>query len=445
MTFDRNILLERLAQISPAGLTPSRWLVAYSGGLDSSVLLHALTTAAKHTATAPVVALHVNHGLQRAANDWQEHCRAVAAALGVDYLALPVVVDGDAACGPEAAARDARYSALRGCMADGDCLLSAHHEMDQAETLVLNLMRGSGVSGLSGIRVRQEFGPGFLLRPLLGVAVDELRDYAQREGLQWIDDPSNQDLSFDRNFLRTRVIPVLSGRWPSAARGLRRSAQLAAEADDLLADLARIDLASAGTTERMHIDKLQCLSEARQRNLLRYAARCRGLPTPPATRLQQVLQELLPARPDAQPLVRWRGAEVRRYRGWLYLMPPLDDAALPVDAVLSTEEPLELGPRLGRLRLEKCDGMGIPESQARGGLSVRFREGGEAIRPVHSAHTQALRKLMQDEGIVPWMRDRVPLCYAGNELVAVADLWLAQPIAVAGGYALRWEAKPSLH
>lgn len=444
MRFSSDLLLDKLAELQGAA-APRRYLVAFSGGLDSTVLLHALMRVAdRHR--VPVAAAHVDHGLHPDSSGWTRHCCGVAAALGCEFVAREVVVAGSevAAVGLEAAAREARYAVLRDVMREGDALLSAHHRDDQAETVLLNLMRGSGTAGVAGIGAAQLFGPGRLLRPLLGVARRDLLDYAEDFDLEWLDDPANVDTRFDRNFVRREILPRLAERWPAAVRRLQRSAELAAESAALLDDLAALDLANLGTAERIDIAALVRLTAARQRNVLRYAIKSFGLPPAPSTRLQQALTELVPARADAQPLVRWPGAELRRYRGTLYILP---ESAPPGDAAsgrLYPDAELRPGPGLGRLRLEAEAPDALDPALVAQGLDVRFRAGGERLRPAGRDGTRALGKLLQEAGVVPWMRDRLPLLYAGDELVAVADLWLAAGAVAERGYAVRWTEKPAI-
>lgn len=422
----------------------SRWLLAFSGGIDSTVLLHALANAGE-SERARITAVHVNHGLHPDADHWQEHCRDFAETLGVAYLYREVNVDDGRKIGLEAAAREARYAVLQTLVEPGDCVLSAHHEEDQAETLLLNLMRGSGVAGLAGIGAVQPFASGKLVRPLLGVPAEDIEDYAKRHALSWIDDPSNVDTRFDRNFLRREIMPMLARRWPAVSARLRQSADLASEASDLLKDLADIDLAAAGSPGRLDLEVVQALSPARQRNLLRQAISLGGLPPPPATRLYQAIHELIPARADAQPLVSWPGVEVRRYRDHLYILPAM--AAVPQEPLeaLLPERSVDLGPGLGKLALEPNVDGGVAAGLASDGLRVCYRHGGEEIRPAGRGHTQKLKKLMQQEGIVPWMRERLPLLYSGDKLVAVADLWIAAECTGKAGFGVSWRDHASLH
>jgi len=422
---------------------PSRYIVAFSGGLDSTVLLHALCKNTAHS-DVPVVAVHIDHGLQPDSADWSRHCESVATGLGVDYRCLSVNVQLESGKGPEASAREARYTALRGLMQTGDWLLSAHHREDQAETLLLNLVRGSGPAGIAGIGAARRLGPGWLMRPLLEVERAALKSYAEVEGLHWLEDPSNRDRRFDRNFLRHDIVPRLKTRWPDIAARLQRSAGHAGEAAELLTALAKIDLATLGERpERLPVDALLQLSAARQRNVLRFALRQLGLSTPTAILLNRVLEEVLVARPDAEPLVQWPGASVRRYRNRLYLLP--EELGQQPAATAVADRKVELGAGLGTLRFESGIKNGLSEALFNDQLRLEFRQGGEEFKPVGHRHTRKLKKLLQEEGVVPWMRDRLPLLYAGERLIAVGDLWVAADAVADSGFAVHWQQRPALH
>ncbi len=441
MSFTRERLLERLAALRQEAPAPSRYVLAFSGGLDSTVLAHALASSATGV---PIFAVHIDHGLHPESGRWGEHCRALAAGLGIGYRCRKVAVQLESGKGPEASAREARYSALHAEIEHGDWLLSAHHREDQAETLLLNLVRGSGPAGIAGIGAARRFGSGWLVRPLLDVDRAALRGYADKHDLQWLEDPSNTDRRFDRNFLRHEVLPRLKTRWPDIAARLQRSARHAGEAAALLADLAAIDLdALGGRAERLPVGGLLALTRARRRNLIRHALRVCGLSTPTTLQLDRILDEVLPAREDAQPHVSWPGASVRRYRDGLYLLPE----ALPVvpKSVNFEAGSAALGEGLGRLRLEQGAGRGLDPALVAGGLRLGFRRGGEEFRPDSQSHTRKLKKLLQDEGIVPWMREHVPLVFAGDVLVAVGDLWIAADAATTPGVAVRWDERPALH
>jgi len=219
VSFGQEALLRKLAELADLAGRPDRYVIALSGGLDSTVLTHALATAHDERST-PVLAVYVDHGLQKESAVWSRHCAAFAATLGIEFLSVQADVDEHSGTGPEAAAREGRYAVLQTLIRTGDWLLSAHHKDDQAETLLLNLMRGSGPAGLAGIAEVRPFSVAWLVRPLLSVSQRELRDYATEHELDWIDDPSNQDRHFDRNYLRHEVMPRLEARWPDVASRL---------------------------------------------------------------------------------------------------------------------------------------------------------------------------------------------------------------------------------
>ncbi len=444
MSCNAEALLTRLAELESLAASTDRYVIALSGGLDSTVLAHLLaTTRSQHGKS--LLAVHVDHQLHPESASWAAHCEAFAAKIAIDFASEVVCVDIDAGQGTEAAARDARYAALRKHVADGDWLLSAHHQDDQAETLLLNLLRGSGPAGVAAMQSIRKLGNSWLVRPLLGITRDELAAYAAGVDLDWIADPSNDDHGFDRNFLRKEVMPLLQSRWPGSVATLARSAELARDSANLLTELADLDHASiGGTGSRLPVDGLLKLSASRQRNLLRRVAQLAGLPTPAAAHLQQIVDELLPAREDAEPLVSWPGAEARRYRNTLYLLPSFAAAIFDCGQSLDTAA-VTVGPGLGEILLVEDGGRGLSRDAVARGLTLHRRKGGEEIKPAGQTHTRKLKKLLQEEGIVPWRRDMLPLVYCGEDLVAVADLWIAADVVAENGLAIRWDGRPDLY
>ncbi|MBM4220674.1 MAG: tRNA lysidine(34) synthetase TilS [Gammaproteobacteria bacterium] len=421
--------------------------VALSGGRDSSVLLHALA-GMRAEAGWQLRAVHVNHGLQPAAGDWVRHCEEFCATLGVPLAVRRVRPQTDGGSGIEAAAREARYEAFAAELGPGEWLLLAHHEDDQLETVLLHLLRGSGVTGLAGIPAGSDFAGGRLCRPLLGVSGASIAAYARLHALGWIEDPSNADVALDRNFLRARVIPPLRMRWPAAARAAGRSARLAAEAAELLADLARVDAQAVMQGETLNLEPFRGLGETRQRNLLRHLVRQRGWPMPPEQRLAAGLRQLLDARPDRHPVLAWSGHSIRRFRERLYLVEA--DPGVHPDGSRSWngEGSLQLGALRGELRLQPATGAGLARQVVDGGLQLAFRNGGEAMRSGGDAHHRSLKYLYQKHAVVPWMRSHIPLLYAGRELAAVADLWLADwAMARPGepGALVSWTGHAAIH
>lgn len=387
--------------------------VGYSGGLDSTVLLHLLASAPR---AAGLRAVHVHHGLHPHADAWAQHCERTCAALGVplDIVRVTVVPDGN---GLEAAARAARHAAFERALAPGEVLVLAHHRDDQAETFLLRALRASGPDGLAAMRRWRAFGAGSLWRPLLAHGRDELQAWAQAHGLSWIDDPSNADTRLDRNFLRQRVMPLLRERWPQADATLARSAALSAQAHELLEEGDALALAEAGTADPQALSRtrLMALPEARRARVLRGWIASLRLPPLPANGVERIETELLDARGDAQAQFQWQGAAVRAWRDVLWAGP--DSPALPQDwhARWDGATPLAL-PHGGMLRLQGADRF----DEA---LTARARHGGERIALPGRDHSHALKHVLQDLGIPPWERERLPLLVdRDGDLVAAGDV-----------------------
>ncbi|MDX1607034.1 MAG: tRNA lysidine(34) synthetase TilS, partial [Candidatus Competibacterales bacterium] len=346
-----------LAQAAPL---PRRLWIAYSGGLDSHVLLHWLTHDPDLTRRCELRAAHVDHGLHPDSSRWASHCVAVCRGLGLSLQVLTVDARPRPGESPEAAARRVRYAALADLLTSADGVATAHHADDQAETVLLALLRGSGPRGLAAMPPVRTLGAGWLLRPLLDQPRARLRAYAERHGLGWIEDPANQVTDFDRNHLRHAVLPLLAERWPGLTRTLARSARHCAEAEALAGALAEVDLAaSAGPDATLSLAALQALDAVRRRNLLRHWLRGRGLPLPSERQLDRVLDDVLNAGIDRQPQVRWPGAEIRRHRDRLYALAPLPPAPDP-NRVLdwNPAQVLEL-PGGGRLQATTVSGRGL--------------------------------------------------------------------------------------
>ena len=440
MTFTPDVLLAELARHEAQAGRPARYVVAFSGGPDSTALLIALAeTRTRHG--RDLLGVHVNHRLHPDADRWASHCADVSRSLRIDYRCETVRVEAGA--GPEAAARDARYAALERHVHVGDWLLTAHHREDQAETLLLQLLRGGGMAGIAGIRACRAFAHGYLVRPLLDIARHELVEFVDAQNVACIDDPSNADSRFDRNYLRNEVLPLIERRWPHARARLARSAALAREAVELLDALADDDIRNLGdNASRLDLVAFRQLPRSRQKNLLRRAVQRAALPPVPAPQLARIIDEVAHARDDAGPRVTWAGAEARRFRDALYLQHELPPCRF--EARELGHDGVDLGPGMGRLTLERGAATGLADAVVAAGLTLRRRRGGEEIRPAGQRHTRKLKKLLHEAGVLPWWRDRVPLVYSGDRLVAVADLWLAAEASEPGGSALVWRDRPPI-
>ena len=418
-----------------------RWWLGLSGGVDSTVLLDLLVRLREHHAIPPITAVHVNHQLQHQALDWQQHCEQLCAARGVAYLsqAAQVLFLGE---GPEAAARRARYQVFESLLQQGDLLLLAHHLDDQIETFFLRLMRGAGAHGLAGMPVSRPLGAGALLRPLLSVSRQSIVAHARAHGLVWQEDVSNSDTAIDRNFLRQRLLPVLGERWPGYRSSILRSqgALSETEREQRGHDHARLANASAERRGEGLLDLAQLSADSPDTlaRLLRRWLGEQGLVLPAADRLLEFARQLQEAAPDRRPSLEGEGYSLHRYQTHLYRV---NSVSLPAEPLwLMPEAPLEL-PGLGVISAVPDPNGGLRLPQA-GAWSLRWRQGGERCQPLTRHRSQSLKKLLQETGLPPWQRDRLPLLYAGDQLAAVADLWVCQGAEVDAeerGYKVLWE------
>ena len=415
----------------------ARLWVALSGGLDSTLLLHLATHC--HGGSRTVRAVHVNHQLQPNASDTESFCRALCARLDVPLVVERVAVaatdNPESGGGIEEAARKARYSVLEMLMQPRDLLLMAHHGDDQAETVLFRMLRGSGVAGLAGMPASRTLGAGALIRPLLGFERSELEHWAWSAGLSWIDDLSNVDERFDRNFLRHSVLPTLRDRWPGLNRRLRHSAGSCAESETLNRKLAALQWqAIGGEHERLPVPGLKVLSLAEQKNLVRWWIRERGFHAPSVGDWQQVMQDLLFAGEDREPEFRSEGFSLRRFRGNLYLVP--DRRALP-EAPVTLEPGAVLKWGEWSISLEPAS---TPETPLPP-IGITTRQGGERVRFRPGGPSRSLKKWLQEMAVPPWERARLPLVFAGSgeaaELIAIGDLWCSEQYS-GGADAAAW-------
>ena len=430
MTDDLPLLIEQVI----ASCTDKTIWLAYSGGVDSHVLLHLLATN-EPLLLARLHAIHIDHSLHQNSAQWAEHCAQTAKALGVDFCCIKVDVSTSDSEGIEAAARRARYQAIAEQVSKDDMVLTAQHQDDQAETLLLQLLRGAGPKGLSAMAGLSSLGEAQMLRPLLNITRSTIQAYADQQQLQWIEDPSNVDTHFNRNYLRHQVWPVISQRWPSASKTLSRSAQYCAEADTLLSELAALDLEALMLTPdgySLPIEGLLALSSARCRNLLRYFMVSHQFSLPSAATLQRIIDEVCLAAEDSMPMIQWQGIEVRRYRGEVYFLAPLQSTDA-LQSVLSTKPDNVMLSESCCLTWSLVDNLGISQAMFDDGLRIGFRQGGEKIQLQGQQHHKSLKQLCQQWAIPPWQRDRIPLLFYHNELIAVVGYGLSEQCVLAQG------------
>jgi len=436
--FGPAFLSARLAQLLPQ-FPHLGMCVAFSGGVDSTALLAAL--ARLHKPALQLRALHVDHQLHPASRLWSAHCRRTARALGVRIQVCRIRVARARGESLEAAARRARYAALAAALRAGEVLLTAHHEDDQLETVLLQLLRGAGVAGLAAMPAVAPFAGTVLVRPLLAVAHQQLLDWVSAQGLGWVEDDSNAQQQFDRNYLRHHVLPRLRARWPAAAATVARSARHAAEAQRLLDQLAEQDAAQAAVGAALAAKVLRRLSPARRRNALRYWIAAAGLLAPSSRQLEQLCGPLLDARRDAQPSLAWQGARVRREADLLHLQAharsPRAGKRAPHDAPLTwrwaLRRPLRLPGGRGALRLEAAARGPLSLAALPPVLTVRQRRGGERLRPVPGGPRRTLKGLLQEARVPLEERARLPLIFAGETLLAVGERWLDATVQAHAG------------
>ncbi|TDV43487.1 tRNA(Ile)-lysidine synthase [Pseudomonas helmanticensis] len=395
----------------------AHWRIAFSGGLDSTVLLHLLASLAKSESLPALSAIHIHHGLQAAADAWPQHCQSVCDALGVPLLIERVKVQPGASL--EQAARNARYAVFSSLTQANDVLLTGQHRDDQAETLLFRLMRGAGVRGLAGMPRQRPMGQGVLIRPLLDVSRSGLEAYAQAHHLNWIEDPSNQDRQFSRNYLRHQVMPLLTGRWPQAQASMVRSAAHLREAQGLLDELAQIDLAQAATAHEfewlglpsLELAPLAALSAARQRNAISHWLE-------PFTQLPDTdhwsgWTDLCDAAPDASPVWRLADGELHRSAGRLWW---LSGGWLRTPVI-----GCEWQSPASALRLADNGRVLFSGQTPSGPLQIRYRQGGEVMQIADRGHRD-LKRLLNERAVPGFVRGRLPLLFRGDELLAVANL-----------------------
>lgn len=409
-------LESQLLSVLKPWLDAPAWRVAFSGGLDSTVLLDALVRLGRLHRLPPLGAIHVRHGLQPVADGWPAHCERICDRLGIALEIVPVQVAAGASV--ERQARVARYRAFADRLGEGEVLLMAQHRDDQAETLLFRLLRGAGVRGLGAMRISRELGQGKLVRPLLAIDRAELESYARAQRLEWIEDPSNASLEHARNYLRHQVMPVLKRRWPSASLSMARTAAHLAEAQALLDELADMDLQGAHGPDdwswvsrpSLALSALRALSPARQRNALRrWLAAFTLLPDSDHWAGWETMRD---AAPDAAPLWRLASGELHRAGDRLWWL-----SGAWLEAV---DGRFDWPPDSAILTLPGNGSVSLA-NRPQGSLEVRYRQGGEAMA-LPGRGRRDLKRLLNEAAVPGFVRPRLPLLYRDGELVAVANL-----------------------
>ncbi|EME8861486.1 tRNA lysidine(34) synthetase TilS [Enterobacter mori] len=412
-------------------------LVGFSGGLDSTVLLHRLKLWRDQVSDVQLRAIHIHHGLSPHADAWVAHCEALCEAWSIP-LRVERVILHEEGLGIEAQARKARYAAFALALRPGEALVTAQHLDDQCETFLLALKRGSGPAGLSAMPERARFAGTELIRPLLGETRASLESWAHEYQLSWIEDESNQDDSYDRNFLRLRVIPLLTERWEHFAEATARSATLCAEQESLLDELLSDELAELISSEgALAIAPLEAMSAVRRAAVLRRWLASHHAVMPSRAMLSRIWDEVAKAREDATPSVILNGFEVRRYQGklwWVKSRSSLSDVVLDWPCVV---EALILPAGAGSVSLTNAGHVRLPEADEP--VTVRFKAGG-LLHIVGRNGGRKLKKIWQENNVPPWLRDTTPLLFYGETLIAAAGVFITEEGWTEKGVSFEWNA-----
>tara|TARA_R110001583_G_scaffold15603_4_gene64140 strand:+ start:29651 stop:31057 length:1407 start_codon:yes stop_codon:yes gene_type:complete len=408
---------------------PQRLIVALSGGVDSVVLLHLLVGFQKLNSDFIVLAHNVNHGLSDNADSWGVFCTELCEKLDVTLISSKVEIEKKSRTSLEALAREARYQCFQERMHSNDIILTGHHQDDQLETLLLALKRGSGSTGLQGIRTSQAFFNGHLVRPLLNFSRQQLVDYALSFQLQWIEDESNQNIDFDRNFIRQKISPLLKTRWPAIAQSVSRTAQLCQEQQSLLNEIAQQDLSNCLCThlsqQTLFISMLSKLSDARRNNVIRYWLKSNGLQYPSSKQLTVLWHEVALAQQDKQPQLQLGCESIHRYQDQLYIVAK-QKLKLPEQPVIWAGESV-LWLHEGRLGVDfsKVDASISKKHEVQCCLRQHLNSTLTCL-PEGRNKARSIKKLLSEFQVPPWLRDQVVFVFIDQQLVEAVGLWRCQ-------------------
>lgn len=448
---DMRHLTWQLFQRTVEGLTfKKKFLIAYSGGLDSQVLLSLFVQWAKHDSTIRVRAIHINHGLSPNAKAWVTFCNDFALEHSIPFLTQKILIQQPSKEGIESQARRLRYGAIKKYLSNEEILLTAHHQNDQVETMLLQWLRGSGPSGLAAMPYIQPFYHTQLIRPLLSFPQSSLYEFAKKHHLKWVKDESNESLRFRRNYVRKKIVPSILASQHSCLNNLTRTANHCAEAVKLLQELADIDLASIQHDKKyLNINDLLVFDSARQRNILRRWLALSKVDTPTTAQLRVLQKEVLLAQKNANPVLHLKNISIRRYQSGLYLVPALKPMPEKKDLVWDISTVFNLPQKLGTLSTKVITGVGGISLQklVSNNVIVRFRQGGERMYPSKRNRETSLKHLFQEWQIPPWQRDSWPLIFLNKQLIAVVNIDVARNVATEKhekGIQIKWQPLPQM-
>ena len=425
----------------------NRIVIAYSGGLDSTVLLHKLNSIAKYK--KDIIALHINHGVSPNSNIWLNHCKEFCSLLEIDFVALEISIDKEKKIS-ENSLREKRYKSFSSFLKIGDVLCTAHHLDDHIETIFFRIMRGTGIKGLSGIEQFSNFGDIDLIRPLLSYSKEDLLDYAKKHNIEWIEDESNEDLSYSRNFIRKKIIPNLRNKnWPSYLLSLSYLSDRAKEANEVLEEIADIDFENCLIEASiLSIPKLKELSKGRAKNVLFRWLKSKSEVSIPYKLINEIYKNIIFARKSSKPSLSFRKKRnngtftIKRFNDCLYYIPSAETECLSSSESWDWDLKYPLVLPTGVLYTKEISSEGMSLELVKNRIYIKGRNGGERCKPLGRSKSQKLKKLFQEHNVPPWIRDRIPLIYVGNEIAAVSDLWVCEAFKAKKGekgIVLKWE------
>ena len=423
-------------------LVSRKFLLAFSGGVDSVVLLDLLVNSLKESDQLRVI--HINHNLNQYSDNWAQFSREICEKYGLPLIYATVKPKRQGK-GLEAEARTLRYQSFRDVIQDDEYLLTAHHQDDQMETLLFRIFRGTGIDGLRAIRRETKFGKGFLYRPMLNVSREEIEEYAQLRNLKWIYDSSNDDSSFDRNFLRKDIIPSIKKRWPSVEKKVSRLSVIAEQNHSLLNEFAIEDVGKLKNYNHLDIETLSGKSYPRIINIFRFMITKNNMGVPSMRVLNEGIKTLMTSQ-SKSPSMTWNNNSIRRYKRKLYFLNSSLNSPnnLSSDILWDIKKTINLGENLGSIQARFLTGDGISLNRCPTSLAIKYRKGGEEIKPSGHKITKSLKNLFQENNVLPWVRDKIPLIYVDQELISVGDLWFNQDYKASGnedGFLITWDKK----
>ena len=398
--------------------------LALSGGLDSIVLLHLLHDHFKDKFSIRVI--HINHNLNTNSDAWSKFCKKECLKYGFEFLSKSINPK-NMGFGLEANARKKRYQVFKKLLNPGECLLTAHHKTDQLETILFRMFRGTGIDGLKGIIRKDHLGQNPIFRPLLNCSQSELNEYAKVQKLEWVNDDSNNDLSFDRNYIRKSIIPVIKKRWVSVEESVHRLSSIAEENQRILNELATEDLNEVLDYDSVDLKIINHHSTPRIKNILRYLIAKNNMEIPSMHILNSGINSLFNS-DNQSGEIKWSNHVIKKFNGRIYFLNM--NSVMPYDSSdnisWSINQRIDLEDPVGSIEAKFTNGEGISSKKCSVNLSIKFRKGGEKILLNGSHHSKTLKNFLNEKKVLPWARDKIPLIYDNQELICVGDLWTNQ-------------------